>query len=336
MRAILHERYGPPAEVLSVGEAPTPEPAPDEVLVRVRAASLHPDIWHAVVGQPYALRLMGNGLRRPKLPVPGTDLAGVVEAVGDAVTAFAPGDAVLGEVLRGHQWKHGGTFAELAVAPAENLCLKPSSLSFVEAAAVPTSGAIAVQVVRDEAQLAEGQRVLINGAGGSVGTFAVQLATLAGAEVTAVDRATKLAMLREIGADEVIDFEREDPRAVTTPYDAVIDIASTFTVRDLKRILRPDGRYVLVGHDHYGAGAGRWIGSIGRFVRLLALAPFVPRLRSLATFPDTRDGLEVVCRHIEAGELSPVVGETFPLAEVVAGLDRLAAGGVGGKIVLEV
>ncbi len=188
MKAIVQRAYGS-ENVLSVEDVPMPEVGVGEVLVQVHAASLHADIWHVLTGRPYPMRLMGGGLRRPKVPIPGIDLAGRVEAVGPGVTQFEPGDDVYGECVRGIQWKNGGAFAEHASVLAKDLATMPERLTYVEAAAVPTSGLIALQTVRDEGKLQSGQRVLINGAGGAVGSFAVQLAKAYGGEVTAVDAA---------------------------------------------------------------------------------------------------------------------------------------------------
>lgn len=338
MKAIVQHRYGDPSEVLELQEIDRPTPREDEVLVRVRvrAASLHPDVWHVVTGRPYVLRLMGAGLRKPGNPVPGTDAAGLVEAVGRDVTRFEPGDEVYGETVRGHQWKNGGAFAEHVAVDADALLPKPERLSFGEAAAVPTSGSQAVQVVRDEERVQPGQRVLVNGAGGGVGTFAVQLARAYGAEVTGVDRTGKLEMLRSIGAHHVVDYTREDVAAGDERYDLVFDIASTLSVSDFRRILAPGGTYVLVGHDHFGEGAGRWFGSLGRFLKLLILTPFVRQLHRPRRRASAREAFAAVDKLVGEGKLTPAVGETYPLAEVQRAFDHLAEGTARGKIVLTV
>jgi NADPH:quinone reductase-like Zn-dependent oxidoreductase len=211
MKAIVQERYGSP-EVLELREIDRPHVEDDEVLVRVRAASVHADVWHAVNGVPYVLRVMGSGLRAPKHRVPGTDLAGQVESVGRNVTRFRPGDEVFGQTLTANLWRNGGAYAEYATAPDARLELKPANLTFEQAGAVPTSGSLAVQAVRDEGRLQRGQGVLINGAGGAVGTFAVQLAKAYGADVTGVDAPGKVDMLRSIGADRVSTTRRRISR----------------------------------------------------------------------------------------------------------------------------
>ena len=211
MEAILQSRYGP-IDDLQLGQVARPVPAEDEVLVRVRAASVHPDVWHVVTGQPAVLRLMGSGVRHPKEQVPGTDVAGVVESVGRAVTQFRPGDEVFGKTVRGVQWRNGGAFAEYATAPEDGVALKPAGVSFEEAAAVPTAGLIALNNL-PQRRVPPGSRVLVNGAAGGVGAFAVQLAKAYGAEVTGVDHRSKLALVRSLGADRTIDYTREDSPA---------------------------------------------------------------------------------------------------------------------------
>ena len=209
MRAVVQDRYGV-VDDLVVREIAVPAVADDEVLVRVCAASVHPDVWHVVTGRPHVLRAMGSGLRRPRQRVPGTDVAGVVTAVGRRVELFQPGDEVLGETLRGLQWHNGGAYAEYAAVPEQNLALKPDRISFEEAACLPTAGLIAVNNLPSGRRLHEGSRVLVNGAGGGVGSIAVQLAKAAGATVTAVDDAGKLEMLRYLGADQVVDHRLHD------------------------------------------------------------------------------------------------------------------------------
>ena len=214
MRAIVQETYGA-LDALSLGEIPRPDPAEDEVLIRVRAASVHPDVWHVVAGRPAVLRLMGSGVRRPKDKVPGTDVAGVIESVGAAVTRFRPGDEVFAETIRGVQWRNGGAYAEYATAPEEGVALKPPDVSFEEAAAVPTAGLIALNNL-PQSRVLPGHRVLVNGAAGGVGAIAVQLAKAYGAHVTGVDHTRKLALVRSLGADRVIDYTARTTPAATS------------------------------------------------------------------------------------------------------------------------
>lgn len=336
MRAVVQTAYGDPQKVITVGQLPKPVPQDGEVLVRVRAASLHPDVWHVLTGRPYVLRLMGAGFRRPKNPVPGIDLAGVVEAVGPNAHRFRPGDEVFGECVRGHQWKNGGAFAEYAVVRQGALSTKPADLSFEKAAAVPTSGYIAVQGVRDQGKVQARQHVLVNGAGGGVGTFAVQLAKAWGAEVTAVDAGHKLPTLRSIGADHVIDCAREDFTRAKQPYDLIIDIPGNRPWRHLRRVVAPDGRYVLIGHDQYGARGRRWFGGIGSFVRLATLSLFDRRLRASAATGTSEDRMSVLLKLIEAGNVVPVVDQTFPLERIHDAVEYLETGRACGKIVITV
>ena len=335
MKAIVHERYGSP-DGLRLRELPRPVPGEGEVLVRVRAASVHPDVWHVVTGRPYVLRLMGAGLRRPRRAVPGTDLAGRVEAVGSGAGRFQPGDEVFGESVAGLQWRNGGSFAEHAAAPEAALAPKPARLSFAEAATVPTSGLIALAAVRDQAGVRPGQRVLVNGAGGGVGVLAVQLAKAYGAEVTAVDASAKLALLRSLGADAVIDHTAEDFTRRSERYDAVIDIPGNHPFAAVRRVLEPDGTYVLIGHDAYGTAGRRWLGSLPRFAGLMVRMPFVAQLPKLDfSTPDKREAMAELAALLEDGRLVPVVDRTFPLAEVAEAIRYLASGRAVGKVALE-
>ena len=236
MKAIIQHGYGG-VDALSVGEVARPEPAEDEVLVRVRAASVHPDVWHVVTGRPSVLRLMGGGVRRPKDLVPGTDVAGVVESVGRAVTRFSTGDEVFGETLRGIQWRNGGAYAEYATAPEECLALKPPGVSFEEAAAVPTAGLIALHNLPQH-RVRPDDRVLVNGAAGGVGAIAIQLAKAYGAHVTGVDEARKLDLVRSLGADRVIDYAAEDYTRSGERWDLIFDVPGNHPVPT-----RPAGRW---------------------------------------------------------------------------------------------
>ena len=265
MKAIFQDRYGPPDEVLSIRDIDIPAIADDEVLVRVRAASVHADIWHVVSGRPYLLRLMGSGLRKPKNPVPGTDLAGHVESVGKDVRRFKAGDAVFGESTKEMQWKNGGAFAEYASVSQETLVFKPDNIDFQQAAAIPTSGIIALLNLRGAGQILPGQSVLINGAGGGVGTIALQLAKAYGAHVTGVDIKEKLELVSSLGADQVIDYTQEDFTQGDKQYDLILDIASNLALSDCKKVLNPEGHYVIIGHDHYGKVGSHTFGSLPHF-----------------------------------------------------------------------
>ncbi len=335
MKAIIQESYGPP-EILRLGEVDRPVPGAGEVLVRVHAASVHADVWHMVLGQPYALRLMGAGLRRPSNPVPGTDVAGIVDRVGPGVTRFQPGDEVFGEVIHGMQWRNGGAFAQYATAAEERLAPKPERLSFVEAAAVPTSGLIALMAVRREARVRPGLRVLVNGAAGGVGVFAVQIARADGAHVTAVDAEDRATLLRAIGADEVIDYEQRDYTRGDDRYDVVIDIPGNHSFREVRRVLTDRGRYVLIGHDSYGARGHRWLGSLPQALGLVARSLVDPRLPSPASASPGEGAMDELADLAGGGSLSPVIDRTFPLAEAGAAIEYLTSGRARGRIVLAV
>jgi NADPH:quinone reductase-like Zn-dependent oxidoreductase len=315
MQAIVQNRYGS-SDVLALREIDRPAVGDDQMLVRVRAASVHADVWHVMRGVPYVLRIMGAGLRTPKDLVPGTDLAGVVESVGRNVTRFRPGDDVFGQSLVANLWRHGGAFAEYA--------------------AVPTSGSLGVQGVRDEGRVHAEQNVLINGAGGAVGTFAVQLARAFGANVTGVDAAGKLDIIRSIGADRVIDYALQDFTRSGERYDVILDIAGNHTWPAVRRALTPEGTYVLIGHDHYGASGHRWFGSLGRFAKLMAMAPFVKQLHPFRGARDPGDRLVVLTELVEAGKLMPVIDRTYPLSDVPEAMRYLESGQARGKIVVSV
>jgi len=335
MKAIVQERYGSP-DVLELREIDRPNVKDDEVLVRVRAASVHADVWHAIKGVPYVLRIMGSGLRAPKHRVPGTDLAGQVESVGRNVTRFRAGDEVFGQTLTANLWRNGGAYADYAAAPEARLELKPANLTFEQAGAVPTSGSLAVQAVRDEGRIQPGQKVLINGAGGAVGTFAVQLAKTYGAHVTGVDAPGKLDMLQSIGADRVIDYTHEDFTQSGERYDLILDIAGTHPWSASRRALTPEGTYVLIGHDQYGGSGHRWFGSLGRFFKLMVISPFVSHLHPFRGAKDPGDRLVVVKDLIEAGKITPVIDRTFPLSEVPEAIRYLESGQARGKVVITV
>ena len=303
--------------------------------MRVRAASVHVDVWHVVTGRPYVLRLMGAGLAKPKNPVPGTDLAGIVESVGKDVTRFSPGDEVFGEAHRGLQWLNAGAFAEYAAAPQVALALKPAEISFEQAAAVPASGFIALHNLQIGGPIQPGQNVLINGAGGGVGAIAVQLAKAYGASVTGVDNGEKMEMVRSLGADPVIDYTQEDFTQRGERYDLILDVASTLSLSACKRALTPTGIYVLIGHDHFGGGTGRVFGSVPRMLRLAALSPFVRHLPALNfSIPKKQGVMAVLKEFLEAGKLTPVIDRAYPLGEVREATRHLQGGLARGKIIL--
>ena len=335
MKAVVQDRYGSPDDVLEFREIDKPVARGNEVLVRVRATSVHPDVWHVVTGRPYVLRLMGAGLLKPKTPVPGTDVAGFVESVGKDVTRFGPGDEVFGETHLELQWRNGGAFAEYASVPQDALALKPIGITFEQAAAVPTSGFIALHNLQNGGRIQPDQRVLVNGAGGGVGTIAIQLAKVYGARVTGVDSTEKMEMVRSLGADHVIDYTQEDFTQRSERYDLILDVASNLSLSACKRALMPTGIYVLIGHDHFGDAAGRFFGSLPRVLKLVALSPFVSQLPNLSSsIPRKKDIMAVLKEFLEAGKLTPVIDRTYPLSEVPEAMRYLQAGHARGKIII--
>jgi len=307
--------------------------AGDEVLVRVHAASVHPDVSHAVRGVPYVLRIMGSGLLKPKNKIPGLDMAGRAEAVGAKVTRFRPGDEVFGETISAHRWHNAGAYAEYVAVPEEVLARKPASLTFEQAAAVPTSASIALRSLRDQGRIRPGQKVLINGAGGGVGTFAVQLAKAFGAEVTGVDSTKKLDMLRSIGADKVIDYTQQDFTQSGERYDLMLDIAANHSFSDCRRALTPAGTYVIVGD---AAGSGRWIGVLGRALKALVLSQFVGQGMGAFVSVEKKEAMGVLRELIEAGKVTPVIDRTYPLSEVPQAIRYVEQGHVQGKVIITV
>lgn len=336
MRAIVQQRYGPPEQVLRFVDVPRPEPGPGQVLVRIRATSVHADVWHAVTGLPLALRLMGSGVRAPRTQIPGTDLAGEVVALGPGARGWSVGDRVLGEVTTTNQWRNAGTFAQYAAVAAQALAPIPDGLGFPEAAAVPTSALIALVTLRDEGGVRAGHRVLVNGAGGSVGVFAVQLARAFGAEVTAVDIADKLPLLESLGA-QVIDCAEQDFTTAGIRYDIVLDIVSNRSLADVRRALAPDGTFVLVGHDQYGRSGHRWLGSLGRMVPMLVASPFVAQLPGVRRATPRPQNLATIVGLLRSGAIRPVVDpRVFHLEEAATALAYLSRGRAMGRVVLTV
>lgn len=335
MRAVVQDRYGPLAEVLEVRDIPIPDVGDDEVLVRVHAASLHPDVWHVVTGRPRILRLMGAGLVRPRQPVPGTDMAGVVEAAGRKVTAFRAGQAVFGETRPGQQWTHGGAFAEYVTARAEWLAPKPDAVSFAEAASVPTSGYIALLNLRGAVAPAPGFRTLVNGAGGGVGSLAVQILKARGAYVTAVDSSGKLDMLRRLGADRVMDYTQEDFTRGPDRYDLIFDVPGNHPLPACRRVLAPGGTYVLIGHEHYDGSRRPLLGLFPRFIGFIVRSLFTSDLRVGRVPTPTRAGAMAELRDLlAAGRITPVVDSVYPLDEVREAFRHLIEDEVRGKVIL--
>ena len=323
MKAIVQDRFGP-ADGLELRDLETPEIGATEVLVRVHAAGLDRGVWHVMTGLPYPIRLAGYGFRAPKVGVPGTDLAGVVTAVGADVTSFAPGDEVFGTGI--------GTYAEYARAREDQLAAKPTTLSHESAAALPASGVTALQALRDRGAVQPGQHVLVIGASGGVGTYAVQLAKAFGAEVTGVCSTTKVDLVRSLGADHVVDYSREDFAATGTRYDLILDIGGNTSLSRLRRALTPKGTLVIVG----GETSGKWLGGSDRQVRAMVLSMFVSQKLGTFIAAVKQEDLLVLAELAESGKLTPAVDRTFALAEVPKAIRHLEEGHSRGKVVVTI
>jgi NADPH:quinone reductase-like Zn-dependent oxidoreductase len=325
MKAIVQDVYGGP-DVLELRDVPVPVPAEDEVLVRVRASSVNAADWHLMRGKPYFMRLVGFGIRTPTVQVRGMDVAGVVEAVGSKVTTLRSGDEVYGQ---GDMKK--GTFAELAAVKESSLSPKPASLSFEEAGAVPLAALTALQGVRDSGGVKPGHRVLINGASGGVGTFAVQIAKALGAEVTAVCSTRNVELVRSLGADHVVDYTRDDFTRAGERYDVVFDLVANRSLSALRRALAPRGTLVLSG-----GGGGRFLGPMPLILRsVLVNLVAGQRLASLSESVNAAD-LAYLADLIEKGDVRPVIDRSYPLAEAAAAIRHLEDEHARGKIVITV
>jgi NADPH:quinone reductase-like Zn-dependent oxidoreductase len=319
MKAIVQDRYGS-AEVLETQEIDKPQIGDDEVLVRVHAASIHVGDWILMTGSPFVMRF-ATGLRKPKNRVPGTDVAGIVEAVGTDVTSLRPGDEVFG-------WGTGA-FAEYARATEDHFVKKPSGLTFEEAASVGVSASTALQLLRDDGKVQPGQKVLINGASGGVGTFAVQIAKAFGAEVTGVSSTRNLEMVRSIGADHVIDYSREDFTAGAARYDLILDNVGNHSMARTRRALTPGGKLISNGGGHAD-------GKLGRTIRTLLVSMFVRQQASPTVKTQNHEDLVALKDLIEAGKLRPVIDRTYPLSRTPEAIDHVAAGHARGTVVLSV
>ena len=321
MKAITRDAYGT-VDVLRFVDIDQPVVGDGDVLVRVHAAGVDQGVWHLMTGTPYAMRLAGFGIRAPKNRLLGYDVAGRIEAVGAQVTEFRPGQEVFGTCR--------GSFAECAVARPDRLLLKPDNVSFEQAAAVPISGFAALQAVR-HGRVRPGHRVLIIGAGGGVGTFAVQIAKANGAEVTGVSSGSKTELVRSIGADHVIDYTKEDFTDGRNRYDVILDIAGNRSLSELRRALTPRGTLMIVGAED----AGNWLG-IRRQLRAAALSPFLRQKLGFFISKERRRDLEELRTLLEAGTIRPVVDKTFPLEQVPEAIRYLRDGHARGKIVITV
>ncbi|WP_227411975.1 NAD(P)-dependent alcohol dehydrogenase [Cryobacterium sp. BB736] len=322
MKAATQDRYGD-ADVITISDVPVPEVGDEDVLLKVHAAGVDPGAWHLMTGKPYLMRLFGVGFTRPKQKTRGSDVSGTVVAVGASVTEFAVGDEVFGVAT--------GSFAEYAVSKERWLVRKSASVSFEEAATIATSAVTALQALRN-GKLEEGQRVLVIGASGGVGSFAVQLAKSMGATVTAVCSTRNIERVRALGADEVIDYTTQTLEATAHDFDLVLDIAGSRSVSVLRRMLAERGALVLVG----GEGGGNILGAVTRNLTIAAQAPFVKQ-RLLGMFAMVRkDDLEVLRRHVEAGALRPLIDTVYPLEAAADALRHVGSNHARGKIVLSV
>lgn len=326
MTAIVQDEYGAdPEDVLRVAVVARPTVAGDEVVLRVRAASVDRGTWHVMSGLPYPIRLAGFGVRRPKGLNPGRAVAGVVDAVGPEVTEFAAGDEVFGVC-------EGGAFAEYAAARSQKIAAKPANLSFEEAAAAPISGLTALQAVRDKAHVSAGEKVLIIGASGGVGTFAVQIAKAFGAEVTGVCSTAKVDLVRSIGADHVIDYTVDDIADGGDRYDVILDIGGNRRLALLRRALTRSGRLVIVG----GETGGRWLGGTDRQVRAILLSVLVRQKLGTFVASENAEDLNALRELIEAGKVTPTIDRTYPLADAAAAIRHVQDGHARGKVIISV
>jgi NADPH:quinone reductase-like Zn-dependent oxidoreductase len=323
MKAIVRDTYGSP-EVLELRDIDKPEIADDEVLVHVHAAGVGRDVWHIMRGLPYPIRLAGYGLRAPKNPVIGSDVAGVVEAVGKNVSRFQPGDEVFGIGK--------GSYAEYVCAREDKLAPKPANLTFEQAAVVAISGLAALQGLREHGRVEPEQKVLVIGASGGVGTFAVQLAKANGAHVTGVCNTTKVDMVRSIGADHVIDYTRDDFAEGEQRYNLILDIGGNSSLSRLRRALTPQGTLVIAG----GETDGRWLGGTDRQLRALILSPFVGQKLGTFVASENHEDMIVLKDLIESGKVAPVIDRTYPLSQVAEAIRYLEEGHARGKVVITV
>jgi NADPH:quinone reductase-like Zn-dependent oxidoreductase len=322
MKAIVQDEYGSP-DVLELRDIDKPQIGDDEVLLRVHAAGVDRSVWHIMTGLPYLMRIGGYGLRAPKNPVLGMEVAGVVEAVGKNVTRLQPGDEVFGIGK--------GSYAEYTRALEDKLAPKPANLTFEQAAVVAISGSAALQGLRDHGRVEPEQKVLVIGASGGVGTFAVQIAKAFGAHVTGVCSTKKVEMVRSIGADHVIDYTREDFAEGEQRYDLILDIGGNSSLSRLRRALTPEGTLVIVG----GEGGGRWFGGIDRQLRGMLSRSGGKKLRTFVSTQNHEDMI-VLKEFLESGKLTPVIDRTYPLSEVPEAIRYLEEGHAQGKVVITV
>jgi NADPH:quinone reductase-like Zn-dependent oxidoreductase len=326
MKAVVYTKYGSP-DVLEIREIRKPVPNDDQMLVKIHAVSVNPLDWHFMRGTPYIMRAMGVGLRKPKIPRLGVDYAGEVEAVGKNVTQFKPGDEVFGGKT--------GAFAEyICVRPDRAVALKPANVTFEQAASVPIAGVTALQALRDKAKVQPGQKVLINGASGGVGTFAVQIARSLGADVTGVCSTRNVQMVMQLGADQVIDYTKEDFTKGAQRYDVILDNVGTQPLSGFRQVLQPKGIFVMIGGG--GPNDGGLIGPMDRPVKALLLSPFTSQKIGMIMAELTKDDLAILGEMMKSGKVKPVIDKTYPLTQIADALRYLEEGHARGKVVITV
>src|SRR5437660_1962725 len=322
MKAIVYCDYG--SANLKLADVEKPTPNDDQVVVKVRAASVNPYDWHFIEGTPYIMRI-GVGLRKPKDTRLGVDFAGTVEAVGKNVTQFKPGDSVFGG--------RGGAFAEYVCPRADRaIAIKPANITFEQAASVNIAGITALQALRDKGKVQPGQKVLINGASGGVGTFAVQIAKSFGADVTGVCSTRNLHMVRSLGADHVVDYTKEDFAKTGQQYDVILDNVPNHSLSDCRRVLTPKGKYVMIGGG--GPNDGRWVGPFGRVIATMLLSPFVSQEMGMMMADVSQKDLTILSDLMQAGKVTPVIDRRYKLSEVPEAIRYLEEGHARGKVVI--
>jgi NADPH:quinone reductase-like Zn-dependent oxidoreductase len=326
MKAVVYTEFGPP-DVLEVRDIKKPVPNDDQILVKVRAASVNPYDWHFIRGTPYIMRVMMAGIRKPKDPRIGVDYSGTVEAVGKNVTQFKPGDEVFGN--------KSGAFAEYLCPRADRtVVLKPGNITFEQAAGVPVAGLTALQGLRDKGKVQPGQKVLINGASGGVGTFAVQIAKSFGADVTGVCSGRNVDLVRSLGADHVIDYTKEDFSKGDVRYDVILDNVGTQPLSGFRRVLKPNGICVMIGGG--GPNEGKWVGPMARPIKAKLMSPFISQKMSMMMAQGNKDDLNILADLMQSGKVTPVIDRTYPLSEIREAIRYLEAGHARGKVIITV
>jgi NADPH:quinone reductase-like Zn-dependent oxidoreductase len=326
MKAVVYTDYGSP-DVLQIREIKKPAPNDDQVLVKVRAVSINPLDWHFIEGRPYIMRGMMGGMRKPKNPRLGVDYSGTVEAVGKNVTQFKPGDEVFGNKI--------GAFAEYLCPRADRaVAMKPANITFEQAAGIPVAGLTALQGLRDHGKVQPGQKVLINGASGGVGTFAVQIAKNLGAQVTGVCSGRNADMVQSLGADHVIDYTKEDFTKGNERYDVILDNVGTQPLSGFRRVLKPNGILVMVGGG--GPNDGKWVGPMVRPIKAMLMSPFTSQKMGMMLAEPNQKDLNLVAEMMDSGKVKSVIDRTYPLSQIREAMAYLEQGHARGKVIITV